>query len=150
MYKLTRIATIALGFSLTSIATQTAEATNPPLGFRDTSAAAPIDYTCEVEDIDDETCELTCDGPGADDFECVCDEDLCECVDSDLNEFTMLPDPDEGSWCDALRRGGGHYHGCCISDPPGGVCPTWCTDKAPPPSPACTPCLYGCTGNVCN
>lgn len=134
-------------FALASVLAPSIAHADLPLGFRDASTEPPTDYDCTVETIDDLTCELTCDGPSSD-FECFCDEDLCECVDSSMGEFTMEPDLDEGAWCDQLRRGGGHYHECCMWN--GNACAKYCTDKAPPPSTECSPCLYGCTGGQCN
>lgn len=129
-------------FALAGVLFPLVASADPALGIRDGSTSPPTDYTCEVEMVDDFTCELTCDGPNPLAFECLCDADLCECVDQAANGFTMEPDPDEGAWCDQLRRGGGHWctpHGC---------------EKLPPPSPECAPCLYGCTdtssGPICN
>src|SRR5688572_32454886 len=85
-----------------AVSTSNIASATPALGFRDIDATPPTDYDCTVETIDDLTCELACDGPTTD-FECACEVDLCECIDSTSHEFSMSPDPDEGAWCDQLR-----------------------------------------------
>lgn len=99
-------------------------------------------YECDVTDIDDETCELSCDGPGSDDYSCVCDDTTCDCSDA-ASTWTMTRGA-ETSWCPELRRGGGEI---CF----GGGNLKVCFKLANPN--LCTPCVNGCVegddGYIC-
>lgn len=114
-----------------------ANADNPQVDIRDFSAATPTDFDCEVVDIDDDACELNCDGPGSNDYTCVCDEHECACTDASLATWTMSLGV-EAPMCPDLRRGGGKI---CYSGPQGSN-EKICFKIANPD--LCTPCVNGC------